>query len=174
MAKIKHLLLLFFTSLLLVACATPIYDYNWIDESNSVANILYSGLSEAQRKARPKILVVTFVNIDDLDKTTTFGRMQAEIIATQLSQYGMDVVEVKLMSSLYIKEKTGEFYLSRDIRKLSHKYKANLILAGSYAIALDKVYISAKLISPEDNTVWSAVSYALNQGPNTMKLLNTL
>lgn len=158
--------------LLLVGCATPVYDTNWIDDSNSAAHALYNGLTEEQRKGKPKILVVTFVNIDDLTKTTTFGRMQAEIIATQLSQYGLDTVEVKLMSNIYIKEQTGEFYLSRDIRKLSHKYQADLILAGSYAEALDKLYISAKLISPEDNQVWSAVSYALNKGPNMMKLLN--
>jgi len=174
MARIKIELLILLLVVGLASCATPVYDYNWIDESNSAANTLYTGLSEAQRKARPKILVVSFVNIDDLSNTSTFGRMQSEIISTQLSQYGLDLVEVKLRSNIYIKEKTGEFYLSRDIRKLSHKYQADLILAGTYAIALDKVYISAKLMSPEDNSVWSAVSYSLNKGPNMLKLLNTL
>jgi len=174
MVKLKLILALSLMSFLLFACATPVYDDNWIDESKSAADVLYKGLSEAQRKDRPKILVVSFVNIDDLNKTTTFGRMQAEIISTKLSQYGLEVVEVKLMTSLYIKEKSGEFFLSRDLKKLSNKHEADLILAGSYAIALDKVYVTAKLISPENNSVWSAVAYTLNQGPNMRKLLNSL
>jgi len=112
------------------------------------------------------LIVASFVNIDDLEASSTFGRLIAEQIATRLAQHGLRVIEMKLrQQSVFIREGRGEFMLSRDLRQISEIHKASAIAVGTWADGGDRLYISARLVRPTDNIVLSAQDDVIRMDP---------
>ncbi|TVP51640.1 MAG: hypothetical protein EA345_02060, partial [Halomonas sp.] len=54
------------------------------------------------------MIAATFVSIDNLTQSSTFGRMSSEIMASALAREGMQVREVKMRDSMFIEESVGE------------------------------------------------------------------
>ncbi|MBP9838945.1 MAG: hypothetical protein KBC84_09560, partial [Proteobacteria bacterium] len=67
------------------------------------------------------IAVTTFVDLDNLYQTSTFGRILAEQMISELSMRGYKVVELRMAEALQIMHDRGEFGLSRDISTLKRQ-----------------------------------------------------
>ncbi|MCP4697330.1 MAG: hypothetical protein GY862_10825 [Gammaproteobacteria bacterium] len=117
------------------------------------------------------IIAASFVNIDNVQHSSTFGRMISEQIASRFSQRGYQIIELKLRSSIFIKQKTGELMLSRELKDISLEHDAQAIIAGTYAPAQNVVYVTAKIIRATDGIVIDSFDYRLPIGPNTRQLL---
>jgi TolB-like protein len=117
------------------------------------------------------VLISTLVNIDSLNRSSRFGRLISEQIATRLTQRGYNIVEMKLRTNVYIQEGTGELLLSRDVRELSKNYSAQVVVVGNYAVAAGYVYLTLKAVTVTDNRVISAVNYLLPLTENNKALL---
>ncbi|MCP4105716.1 MAG: hypothetical protein GY749_09285 [Desulfobacteraceae bacterium] len=117
------------------------------------------------------ILIASFVNIDDLEESSTFGRTIAEYVGARFTQQGFKVVEMKLRRSVFMKKSAGEFLLSRELHNLSTRHKTQAIVVGTYSVAKDVVYISARIINLGDNTAMSSYSYKLSIGDNIKQML---
>lgn len=117
------------------------------------------------------VLVATVVDIDALAHSSRFGRLVGEQIATRLSREGHKVVEIRLRQNIGIREGVGEMMLSRDIRELSQKHDARLVIVGSYAVAATHVYLTLKAVNASDGRVVSALNYTLPITDNTRALL---
>ncbi|QTA88749.1 FlgO domain-containing protein [Desulfonema magnum] len=117
------------------------------------------------------ILIASFVNIDNLEESSTFGRTISEYVGSRLAQHNYKVVEMKLRKSVFMKKNAGEFLLSRDLKEISIRHNAQAIVVGTYALAKDIVYISARVISLADSTILSSYSYKLNLDRNTRQML---
>ena len=107
------------------------------------------------------ILVTTFVDNNDLQQTSQFGRTMQEHITSRLVQLGYAVKEIKLSNNLLIEERSGETILSRDLRKLSQNQKAQAILVGTISITNRTMYLSSRLIDPTTANVVSSDDYRL-------------
>jgi len=107
------------------------------------------------------ILTTTFVDNNDLSKTSQFGRAVQEHMASRLAQLGYQVREIKLADSLDITPRHGETILSRDLRRLSPDVKAQAILVGTYSRAGYTLYVSARLVDPADGSIISSTDYRL-------------
>ncbi|OQW95668.1 MAG: hypothetical protein BWK79_01605, partial [Beggiatoa sp. IS2] len=71
------------------------------------------------------ILVASFVNVDDVQASSTFGRTIAEQFSSRIAQHGHKVIEVKMRTnSLFVQEHTGELMLSRELRDISLQHDA--------------------------------------------------
>ncbi|MCJ7600013.1 MAG: FlgO family outer membrane protein [Desulfobulbaceae bacterium] len=111
------------------------------------------------------VIVATFSDINDLESSTTFGRMISEHISSRFSQRDFIVLETKFSkNSIFISKENGEFVLSRDIRDLSLQYKASAIVVGTYGKSAEGVYVSARVINPYDGTIISSCDYGLRLG----------
>ena len=120
----------------------------------------------------PPILVASFVNVDNVQRSSTFGRVLGEQMASRLSQKGYKVIEMKMRSdSIFIQEQTGELMLSRELHKISNKHNAYAVLVGTYGVSKYVVYVTAKLIRTKDNVILNAYDYSLPIGPDTRKML---
>lgn len=117
------------------------------------------------------LIITSFVNIDDLTVSSTFGRITSEQIGSCFSQIGYQVIEMKLRNSIFIKAKSGEFMLSRELRMISKAHEAQALLVGSYAVGSNSVYITAKLVNADNGITLSSYDYCLPIGPNTRALL---
>ena len=92
------------------------------------------------------ILATSFVKLESLEKSSKFGRLISEQMASRLSQVGFTVLEIKPRNSLYIKGKRGEFALSQEIKKISRMRKAQAILVGTYSVINPFVYVTARIV----------------------------
>jgi TolB-like protein len=120
-----------------------------------------------------KILVATVVNLNNLNESSTFGRLVAEHASSRLVQLGANVTELKLRGNLFVSEKQGELLLSREVKEISSSYNADAVLVGTYADSLDRIYVTLKLIRAQDAQIVSAYNYAIEKhGPISGLLRN--
>lgn len=116
------------------------------------------------------ILVTTFVDNNDLEKTSKFGRILQEHINSRLFQLGYTVKEIKFASNLLIEEKSGESILSRDLRKLSNTANTQAVLVGTISHTNRLMYISARFINPVNHNIISSVDYRLCMDDNVLAM----
>lgn len=148
-------------------------DANLIGANYFVANELMTGAALALDKDRP-ILVAPFMDVDHLDKSTSFGRLTAEQLSTRFAQAGYVVLEAKLRrESFFSRQGTGETLLSNELKNLCESLNAQAVLIGTYSAAAKNVYATARLIRPSDNVILASHDYSLPLGPDTSALLQS-
>ena len=119
------------------------------------------------------ILSTSFVDIDNVKSSSTFGRMLGEQMGSRFAQHGFNVVEMKMRNSIFVQEHTGELILSRQLRDISLQHNAYAVLIGTYAQGKRRVYVTAKLVRAENNIILASYDYELPIGPDTKYLLRT-
>ncbi|MDD5286101.1 MAG: FlgO family outer membrane protein [Desulfuromonadaceae bacterium] len=100
-------------------------------------------------------IVTSFTNLDKLSETTPFGRLVAENTMHELQIRMWKVFEIRLSKDVVINE-TGEFSLSRDIKKIRELYKVGGIVSGTYSIAGNNVFVNARVIDINTGLVASS------------------
>jgi TolB-like protein len=179
----KALISLCISVLILTSCSNQpeIEDEDLVRASYIAADSLLKGAEEQSKDAdnakmvqfdlNKTILVASFVNIDDMQMSSTFGRIVAEQIGSRVSQKGYKVIEMKLRNSVFVQERTGELLLSREILEISLNHDAHAVIVGTYAEGKETVYVTAKLVRANDGVILASHDYSLPVGPNTKGLL---
>lgn len=106
-------------------------------------------------------IVATLVNIDQLEQSSTLGRLISEQVASRMTQLGLGVVELKVRNGIYMKRNEGEFLLTREIKEVASAHKAQAVVVGTYAESATMVYVNLKLVSPANSMILAAYDYAL-------------
>ncbi len=119
------------------------------------------------------IVAASFANIDNLDDSSSFGRIVSQQLASRFTQKGYRVTEMLLRNNIYIKEREGEFLLSRALKNISAQHNVQAVIVGTYAIAANNVYVVAKIVRATDSTVLSSHDYMLPIGPDMRRLIRT-
>ncbi len=155
-------------SLALGACAAGAYYFdagesNLIRGNYAATDVLVAGGKVSS--AGGPVLVATVVDIDQLDRSSTLGRLISEHVASRLAQKGYTVTELKMRDPVYMRTPEGELMLSREVREISAKHGAQAVAVGTYASdtrgANGVVFVSLKLVRTTDNTILGASDYAL-------------
>ncbi len=115
----------------------------------------------APRNPNKPILTTTFVDNNDLQQTSKFGRIIQEHVTSRLVQLGYTVQEVKLRKDLLIEPTSGETMLSRHLLNLKGVHKAQAVVAGTISITNRTMYISTRLINPSTSNIISSQDYKL-------------
>lgn len=180
MVKQGMRLTLLLSALLLAACQhAPTYDdaqkSSFIEYNQQAADAL---LSQNNRSGQAEILppetilVTTLVNVDNVQQSSRLGRSVAEQLGARLTNLGYQVVDLRLrQAGVLIKQDTGELALSRDVQALASTHQARAILVGTYAEAIDMVYITLKMLEANSGRVMMAYNYALPLDKNNLALL---
>lgn len=147
-------------------------DTNLIDFSHQIADNLVERSMPPLVPMHPDlpIMVTTFVDNNDLTKSVRFGKLVQEHIASRMVQLGYSVREIKLTRTINIDPKLGETVLSRDLTKISGDIQAQAILAGTYSRSDRMLYISARLISPENSNIIASYDTQLYMDDNVLAL----
>lgn len=110
----------------------------------------------ADRKSLSNTFIITsFVNLNRLSETTPFGRLVAENLIHELQVRKWQVFEVRLTRDIVINE-TGEFSLSRDIKKLRDQYKIGGIVTGTYSVSGGHVIVNSRVVDINTGLVVSS------------------
>ena len=171
------------TSLALVGCSkrysdVPVYSpfpmKEYANESvgRFKSSYLVDQIDQYYRGTNPgPIGVTTFVNLDDLNSTSSFGRMYAEQVMSELAMRGFDVVELRHSDALNFLSGQGEFGLSRDVAMVRRERDLGGIVVGTYVVSPVRVYVNARLINPATSMVLSASSVEMSKDEEIAKML---
>lgn len=108
------------------------------------------------------VLMTTIVPVDDLSMATSFGRLCTEQLITELGMQGFNVIEARKTKSYMMRDKQGEFSLSRDPTWLGAEVNADVVLVGSYTKSGNQALINVRMVSVSDSRVLAASSAMMN------------
>ncbi|MDA3790719.1 MAG: FlgO family outer membrane protein [Desulfobacula sp.] len=136
---------------------------NLIYDSYKIVNTLEKNL-KGPISHNDTIIIASFVDISDLNESSRLGRIMAEQVGSMFAQKGYKVIEMKMrQNSIFVdSENKGEFLLSREIQNISQNHNASAIVVGTYAKGYDKVYVSTRMINPNNSVVISSCDIRLN------------
>lgn len=117
------------------------------------------------------IAITTFVDIDNLYQSSTFGRILAEQLISELSMRGYKVIEIRLSDAVQIMENEGELGLSRDIQALRGTQEISGLVVGTYASSPNRVYVNARIIDPRSSQIISVGSVEMAKSDEIAQLL---
>lgn len=163
--KISYIFFTLIFSLLFNGCVasnqtdlTPTVKYDMTSINYKAAEKL---LLDAKLPLESAVIMATVVNIDDIENSSTLGRLISEQMSARFIQAKMNVIEMKFRENVYIKQNTGELMLTREIGKIAKTHSANAIIVGTYAVANSAVYVNIKIINPSTNIAIAATDYVL-------------
>jgi hypothetical protein len=122
-------------------------------------DLLLAGAPDIQSDA--PLVVASIASEKNVDTSSQLGNIVADMIRTRLVQDGRVTTEMRLRNSVSFNRKEGEFLLSRNRRSLVPPPRAAAIVAGTYAVGYDRVYVSLKLISAVDARIISAADFVV-------------
>jgi len=142
----------------------------FINSSRKAVDTLVQGI-DLQQVGQAPVLVATVVNINDLGQSAPLGRTLGELYASQLASNGLNVIEMKLRGSVYVREGAGELLLSREIRDIAAQHNAALVLVGTYSAASQYTFISMKLVRTADSRIVRSHDYAIPNDRDVLRML---
>jgi TolB-like protein len=116
-------------------------------------------------------LPASFVNQDDMDSSSAFGRYIAEQMFYELNQLGIPVREYRTMPSVLTRPEQGEFVITRDMAKAARPRPAGLALSGTYYFDKHNVFVNARLFNTKDGLVLRTANMVFPQTPVTRAML---
>ncbi|MDE6734948.1 MAG: hypothetical protein K2J64_05730 [Desulfovibrio sp.] len=129
---------------------------------------------ELRALARSRILIMgtTPANINNLEQANPLARQMLEEVSSDLVDMGYRYEELRRGKDIRFDKRTGEFILTRDVRKLaSRSGVGQAILAGTYVVSGQQVRFTMSLISVATNEV---IAKAMGTVPITPDLVPLL
>lgn len=104
-----------------------------------------SSVSPEEFSPGRRLLITTFVDLNDLRKTSAFGRILAERLMTSMSELGFTVIDIRRGKSIYIIENKGEMVLTRDVGEIPDTIHAEAVIYGTYLVSEQEVLVTARI-----------------------------
>lgn len=149
------------------AAANPLIPANY-----KAAEALLTQATPVLNKNHP-LIIATVVNIDNLDQSSTLGRLISEHVSARFTKAGYRMIELKYRNSVYVKRSQGELMLTREIKDLAQSHDAQAVIVGTYGQSDDFVFVNLKVIQPASNIVLAVQDYALPLDSSTKALLRS-
>jgi TolB-like protein len=105
-----------------------------------------------------RIAISSFVKLDySLQNTTILGNQMAEYSISEIQQFGLNVIDFKLMPAIQVSNK-GDLAFSRDIMELANNNVIDHVMSATMIDKADGVFINARIIELGSNRVVSSAS----------------
>lgn len=112
-----------------------------------------------------KVAVTSFVPNSNISKTSDFGRLLCETLASKMHTAGVEMIEAKAQKTLTLSaQSNGDFALSRDVKNLRNSAGARFVVVGYYDNIDGKLQINSRLLDLETSSVLSVSSILLSSG----------
>lgn len=147
-----------------------IQDADLVGKNHTAADALLTRAPWLRDRREP-LLATTFVDINNLETSSGLGRVIGEQLGSRFTQQNFTVIEIKMRNNIFVAEGTGELTLSRSIKEISQSHNAAAVIAGTYAVARQSVYVTARLIRATDNLILASYDYVLPLGPDARALV---
>ncbi|HEB71966.1 MAG TPA: hypothetical protein ENI77_05040 [Nitrospirae bacterium] len=108
------------------------------------------------------VAVTSFVDLNDLDSSSSFGRFVAERLSMEMHDLGFNIRELRQRKSIKFKRQEGEFGLTRQSADLMRKFQVDAALVGTYMVVGAEVVVNARLIDVDSSRVISVGHMVVN------------
>lgn len=125
-----------------------------------LADILFLNLADADPvvgELADGLLITTFVDINKLYRTSSFGRYVADQLMNEFQQHAFKVIDMRKSQSVMVQEKRGEYGLSRDQYEIAPSFSAGAMLTGTYLVGEKEIIVNARIL---DNKTAALLSSA--------------
>lgn len=119
---------------------------------------LTSQLVQKHKVEDSKVIMTSFVDLDNFEVTNSFGRLLSESFFDDLYVGGLKLIDYRGKSSVSVNEK-GEFHLTRDISLLKDEIVgADYILVGTFTQYTYKnsVLVNTRIIDIQTGQLYSS------------------
>ncbi len=118
--------------------------------------------------------VTTFVELDNLESSSSFGRHVSEQLASELYKLGFHIRELRQRVDVETIRTKGEFALTRNGNLLMKKFQVDALLAGSYTVVGKTLVASARIINRDTSHIVSVggMTIDLKKHREVLSLLN--
>jgi len=116
---------------------------NIADTVDKIAQQLLATMK--QKQLTGSVAITSFVDLHKLNKTTHFGRVMGESFFNELYKRGVNVMDFRGQKALSINA-DGEFFLSRNVKKLNSPIENTYVLVGTYSKIAEGVIINSRII----------------------------
>ena len=120
--------------------------------ADTVDKIAQQLLATMKHKKIGAVAITSFVDLHKLNKTTHFGRVMGESFFNALNKRGVNVMDFRGQKSLSVNA-DGEFFLSRNVKKLKSPIENSYVLVGTYSKIEEGVIINARIIDNKNGRV---------------------
>ncbi|GEM_PF-642126 len=121
----------------------------------TIASLSTQMMKNNKMKTNKAVLITSFVRLDNLKKTSEFGRVLSESLINELSNRGFNIVEFRGQVSVSINEQ-GEYFITRDISKLKNTIASTYVVVGTYSRQYGKVMLNARVIDNSSGQIISS------------------
>ncbi|MCP3869774.1 MAG: hypothetical protein GY703_17105 [Gammaproteobacteria bacterium] len=131
-------------------------------------------LIKLSRKPLPidsMVVVSTFVNVDELGQTASFGRIVSAQIASAFNRAGYRIRAMELPTDLFIREESGMVHLSDETKRVLRANDASALIVGVFAPGRRTAYVSIRMVDIASETVISTADFSVPMGPDAKVLL---
>jgi len=97
----------------------------------------------------------TIVDLNNLSETSSFGRLVGEHLIHELQVRGWPVSDIRLSKNLIIND-SGEFSLSRDLKRIRDLMPAVNVVTGTYTSTRDGVLVNVRVLNLETGRIVSS------------------
>jgi len=97
----------------------------------------------------------TIVDLNNLSETSPFGRLVGEHLIHELQVRGWPVSDIRLSKNLIIND-SGEFSLSRDLKRIRDLMPAVNVVTGTYTSTRDGILVNVRVLNLETGRIVSS------------------
>ncbi len=138
----------------------------------AVGTKLADQLADSRRPPRPssgeRLVVASLVSLDDLEKTSSFGRAISEAVSAALFRRGFEVLEIRKTPDIYLEKRLGTLVLSRNAAVLARQQQLRSVVAGTYSLTPTSVIVQVKMLATDSADVLAVAGLEIvrNTGVN--------
>lgn len=122
---------------------------------NTITSLATQMMQNKKFKTNKPVLITSFVRLDNLKKTTEFGRIISESMINELSSRGFNVIEFRGQMSVSVNEH-GEYYITRNVEKMKQKIVNTYVVVGTYSRQYGKVMLNARVLDNNNGQIISS------------------
>lgn len=153
---------------------------NYEVKDADLVDVSYDAVDELQDRLTRKIpkntliIVTTLLNVDNRNKTSAFGRIVSDQIASAFHKSGYQIIGMELPIDLFIMKEDGTILLSEDTKKMLKRYRAAVLVGGVYAPGKKNSYVSLRVIETATKTIVSSADISIPMGPDAKMLMTPI
>lgn len=114
---------------------------------------------------------VSFVNQDNFEESSSFGRYLSETLFYEFNQRGFPVREYRTESELATKQGQGEFLLSRKQQRIYAESPLTLFVTGTYYYDKHNIFVNARLVRATDGIVLRTAALVFPQSSVSKRMI---
>lgn len=163
-------------SLVLSGCSFNRYDVPKDVDLIPLSQEAVKNLLANSNKTPPKnsmVVISSFVNVDKLKDTSSFGRIVSSQIASAFFNSGYRIKAMELPTELFIQSNNGFIQLSPEARSALKSRGASTLVAGVFAPGSVTAYVTIRMIDIDSQEVISSTDFSVPMGIDARVLLRS-